>query len=329
MRTTDLARLFDIQSVNGTAAYLAIYKSGKVGFATRSSNGQDYIQDNGDEYVTTVFSLSCQGEMSAGIIGGDQFEFNMNDDNRIIARLASGTAKRDDLPWYKKIPVIGGEIVRLFGPTPNLDRCPNKPHLIAKQKSPPDFNGCGAAGGPKVPDANWGYCCNAHDICFGTCDEKFRPCNDRFRECMLNQCRIEADERSKSLPPHASMGYDVVGEALKECVRVADDYYFAVSSNKGAAAFIAAADKCECVCPNEGETECDNRCVNTKTDSQNCGTCGHVVSSLCVTLSAVTYANSSLSTCVVPFGPAVPQQCVRAQDDKVRQDQLRQPHALR
>ena len=64
---------------------------------------------------------------------------------------------------------------------------------------------------------------------------------------------------------------------------------------------------CSCVCPT-GTTECAGICVNTQTDTHNCGTCGHacVDGQLCVNGSCVCPTgtvlcnNTCVTTCTAP-----------------------------
>jgi len=50
--------------------YLAIFANGFVGFVSRSSAGR---KDLG--YVTTMWSVGCEGAVTAGVVGGAEFFF--------------------------------------------------------------------------------------------------------------------------------------------------------------------------------------------------------------------------------------------------------------
>eukprot|EP01024_Parvocaulis_polyphysoides_P055513 TRINITY_DN56939_c0_g1_i1.p3 TRINITY_DN56939_c0_g1~~TRINITY_DN56939_c0_g1_i1.p3 ORF type:complete len:113 (-),score=15.17 TRINITY_DN56939_c0_g1_i1:62-376(-) len=56
----------------------------------------------------------------------------------------------------------------------------------------PDFtatsNGCGAEGGSSFPSFEWGHCCDAHDICYGTCNSSKEECDTTFNTCMEDSC---------------------------------------------------------------------------------------------------------------------------------------------
>src|SRR5262249_14590528 len=42
----------------GQTLYFAVFASGKVGFTTSSSNGQTYVPQGDDKYITTVFAVA-------------------------------------------------------------------------------------------------------------------------------------------------------------------------------------------------------------------------------------------------------------------------------
>ena len=51
-------------------------------------------------------------------------------------------------------------------------------------------------------------CCNEHDKCYDTCNEKRDKCDQDFKVCLLTSCETKAK-----------------GEKLKECKSVADIFH--------------------------------------------------------------------------------------------------------
>jgi hypothetical protein len=64
----------------------------------------------------------------------------------------------------------------------------------------PSFNGCGADGDGwfattvrKTLDfvpKSWTKCCNAHDVCYGTCKKAKHDCDNEMLSCMTGQVRL-------------------------------------------------------------------------------------------------------------------------------------------
>jgi hypothetical protein len=76
--------VFDL--VLDTGDIVAIYEDGTVGFVSVSSGGETYV-DGGESvpYVTTIFSLTCNGVLQFGITGGTAYEFyRLSDDDPFI-----------------------------------------------------------------------------------------------------------------------------------------------------------------------------------------------------------------------------------------------------
>ena len=55
-----------------------------------------------------------------------------------------------------------------------------------------DTNGCGTAGMNVHMDSAYSdeitACCNAHDVCYGTCNERKESCDSAFAACMAAVC---------------------------------------------------------------------------------------------------------------------------------------------
>jgi hypothetical protein len=106
----------------------------------------------------------------------------------------------------------------------------------------PTSNGCGAEDGLKVPDRVWGAnfkpSCDAHDICYSTCNSSKETCDTDFLLGNVQAC-VDA-------------GY--TGLALAGCKAIAGDYYLAVDL-LGDDPY-ESAQKEACYCCNPGSTAC-------------------------------------------------------------------------
>ncbi|KAM7190055.1 phospholipase A2 [Naviculisporaceae sp. PSN 640] len=250
------AGVFDLQleAESGPDNLVAIYEDGTVGFVATSSNGQGYVEGPaGKKYVTSVFSFTCKGRLTAGIVGGSEFHFIITDDQRVTASIfpLTAAAKRD-------IPVPEGFYVipPVRTQPPSGQRCPNGQSAVPNGLAP-TANGCGAKDGIKVPNLTFGQCCDGHDICFGTCSEGFAKCNNDFYGCMLASCAP----------------LFVVPAAGLACTGAASTYYLAVRFLGDEPFAQATKDHCECKCDDPSLTACDDKCVDTKSDPLNCGSC--------------------------------------------------------
>lgn len=156
---------------NGQTLYFAVFASGKVGFTTSSSNGQIYVPQGGDKFITTVFSVDCSGFITAGIVGGSEFKFVVENNNVMVENAPQLRMKPRDIP----VPSGFYVLPKAAPPSPpSSSRCPD-PSQTAVLKSPPpapSANGCGTDKGigSFVPNLNFVECCNGHDFCYGKPD---------------------------------------------------------------------------------------------------------------------------------------------------------------
>jgi hypothetical protein len=65
-------------------------------------------------------------------------------------------------------------------------RCPAGLRAVSKGVAAVP-NGCGTKGF-KVPNFDFGACCNAHDRCYANCAMSRRTCDSVFTGCMANTC---------------------------------------------------------------------------------------------------------------------------------------------
>ncbi|KAL0934956.1 uncharacterized protein CTRU02_209547 [Colletotrichum truncatum] len=251
--------LYDIVlNAGGQTLYLAVFKTGAVGFVDTSSNGQSYVGTD-NQYITTIWSVECDGLTSAGIVGGESFDFIVTDNGDLIV-LTSEQSKRKnrrDIPVPKGFYVKPKEVE-----TPPGTKCSN-PAQHATSKSPPvplTSNGCGpeGIGGWLVPDGDFTDACNFHDVCWSDCSSTFAGCNTDFYYRMVDICNARYP----------------AGKDRSKCISRAGIYHSAVSSNYGAGVFTDTINQyCDCVCNDSKLTTCQDKCVDTKTDPQHCGSC--------------------------------------------------------
>ena len=191
-------------------------------------------------------------------MNGLEFHFTVTDDQRIVASTAAPASSKRDIPVPEGFYVIPENIPQ---PPPG-ERCPAGQTAVSNGLTP-TANGCGAKDGIKVPDFTFGTCCDGHDICYGTCSEDFTTCNNDFYGCMLQECLPFI------ISPLLYLG----------CNGVATTYYLAVRFFGDDAYAEATKELCDCKCDDASLTACGDKCVDTKTDVDNCGSCYFHVSS--------------------------------------------------
>jgi len=139
-------------------------------------------------------------------------------------------------------------------PPRSLADCPNRRHHPGHT---PTSNGCGAEGSiAPIPDgfgeADFLPACNAHDICYGTCNSVKATCDTNFRAALHQAC-IDA------YPP---------GLRRSACITVADGYANAVTKYGQSAYDAAQLQDCECCRPPaQLYCACNKTCY---TDIQTC-----------------------------------------------------------
>jgi len=155
--------------------------------------------------------------MTAGILGGQQYNFAVGSNGTLIATLVAptSTTQRDDLTQRDDTTMQGFFILPLTAPRqtiiggPRGERCPSfQQYSVFKNPlTIPPPNGCGSASTEWVPELDFHDCCNGHDACYsmsytyfllslryslmnlpGNCSKSWSSCNNDFYDCMSAAC---------------------------------------------------------------------------------------------------------------------------------------------
>ncbi|KAK0610348.1 hypothetical protein B0T17DRAFT_584566 [Bombardia bombarda] len=286
------AGVFDVVLGAGTAAplYLAVYRSGAVGFVATSSNGQTYISAAGSPgasqyYITTIWSVGCDGLATAGILGsGSPFPFILRDNGDIAVSNPSSTRKSKS---KRDIPIPSGfYVLPKIIPTPPGAKCPFDDQTAVTRTPPVPvvINGCGPQDWRQyfIPNLEFEQSCNGHDACWSSCSTTMESCNAAFLSGMYATCDAE----------HAP------GRIRNGCRGLAEFYHSKVSGESGAKVYSASvAEFCECKCTEAAKKLCGSKCVDTKTDKDNCGSCGFTCPTGKCTNGACAFDSCAAQTC--------------------------------
>lgn len=118
--------------------------------------------------IPRIWSVSCKGELFAGIVGGHQFQFGLFGSDLYVEDGHPALLRRD-IPNELK-PVSFFVLVLNVRSWLGIDepRCPDSDltPVVKFGARPPGKNGCGSGG------LIWNYqpfveCCSDHDYCFG------------------------------------------------------------------------------------------------------------------------------------------------------------------
>lgn len=136
-------------------------------------------------------------------------------------------------------------------------------------KDPPrpvTSNGCGPQDWRQyfIPNLEFESACDYHDVCWSTCSQTMDSCNAGFINRMKAICTASHAPKSR---------------ILAACNNLAEFYLSKVSGPSGSEVYTqSVADFCQCECNDKSLKACGGKCMNTKTDPNNCGACNFYVS---------------------------------------------------
>ncbi|WP_420313859.1 hypothetical protein [Bryobacter aggregatus] len=154
---------------------------------------------------------------------------------------------------------------------PSTSECPNRQ---AHSPYVPTTNGCGGQdswSASFIPNsfgpANFTACCDAHDICYGTCNSNKANCDNAFGDCFAGPCSV--------FP---------AGSPLRDqCMQIAALYYSAVVLFGGGPYETSQREACDC---------CGSSCSDLPCQPGPCGatpSCNGTTSCGCKSGSDRTY----------------------------------------
>jgi hypothetical protein len=207
---------------------------------------------------------------------------------RSVLKLLVGAVTTALLPWRHAVASEdrGNVTGRDCSPVPDNLTCPAGREKAPRSDYTPSVNGCGAQKFARAglrpafdpPDgfdgADFSASCNAHDICYGTCNSNKAACDLEFLRSMRRDCANPLNKRRL---------------ARAFCYGVANTYFSAVDefgqepwAGGQRAACVCCTDcltgaNCGSNCCNECETCTGNQCVS------KCGPCEVCVLGQCIT----------------------------------------------
>ncbi|KAF2673741.1 hypothetical protein BT63DRAFT_476221 [Microthyrium microscopicum] len=284
--------IFDLKLQND---YLALFDDGTLGFAPSSSQGPLPRSKGRKQYISSIFALSCDGDLSISLPEVPTYGFSRSNitDLTYIHHTPATTSQFNRYNVHKRAPHV--QFIKrtmsmmdienaqmesfsfLIGPTIISDkhqrggapRCwKTLPFgLTAVERPgarPASFNGCGAENGMKVPDWRFEQCCNEHDLCYDDCSATWETCNDNFRQCNHDACTkayplapvtIETN-RTSWIPSMPDWSLTRWG-----CHTLGQAYAEAVDTGLGRVNFNASTiERCTCRCPDK-TFDCGNFCM--------------------------------------------------------------------
>ncbi|CCC09521.1 unnamed protein product [Sordaria macrospora k-hell] len=204
--------------------YLAVFSSGAVGFVDRSSNGQTYVPSpssstdggsdgEGGQYVTTIWSVQCNGFATAGILGGIRFDFGIRDNGELtVGSYRAGRRGRSQRKDRRQSPlqsVPGGfwiipkaGVVPPVGDIPSGEgeggACMEPEEKVKKVESA--SSQCGSEDWREyfVPKFDFEDECRFLHKCWATCTQTMTSCNEAFLSLLLGTCDSSIPSTSSS-----------------------------------------------------------------------------------------------------------------------------------
>jgi len=105
-----------------------------------------------------------------------------------------------------------GDLAKMFAMMSGGDECkltcPKSIEPTANPKHKPSSNGCGSFGFKFDVSKFPGFtsCCDAHDMCYDTCNNKRNDCDEDFKECLNNSCHMEGIKEKHHKKLHEACG---------------------------------------------------------------------------------------------------------------------------
>ena len=230
----NIAELVFVQQQNGVAAHYNYSPFGVVTVMT--NNAPEAVQDF---CKCNPFQFSSEySDKEIALTYYNQRHYDTTNGRWTSSDPAAGE-KSYDYIFVSNNPLVAYDYLGLIEPCPkgfplryNAGKVQYR-SLIDNQKFK-KTNGCGAEGGSSFPNSfiykhivNFKDCCDAHDVCYGTCSRDKLGCDHNLGSCMRKKCR-----RLLFMP----LAYEL-------CIGQANIYEAAVAI-AGSDAFESAQDKC-------------------------------------------------------------------------------------
>ncbi|KAH3862885.1 group XIIB secretory phospholipase A2-like protein [Dreissena polymorpha] len=132
-------------------------------------------------------------------------ESKLKDLDKMLSSLSNDDEDENEIGKRRFAPGADGDLGDAFealtnilgGDTKCIYECKNGGSPQPRRSHKPTSNGCGTVG-IQVDVASFpGFssCCNAHDICYDTCNNQRKTCDQEFQECLVKSCRKLDDKR--------------------------------------------------------------------------------------------------------------------------------------
>ncbi|KAK1777689.1 hypothetical protein QBC45DRAFT_330097 [Copromyces sp. CBS 386.78] len=308
--TTTASNVFDV-IIPGSGGekktmYLAVFSSGTVGFVEHSSNGQAYVPSDGSDggqggqYVTTIWSVQCNGLATAGILGGIRFDFGIKDNGELaIGSYRAGRRRRSYLSKDRRQSlqqsVPGGfyimpkaVIVPPVGTIPlgSGETCLSSEQQHVKRAeaeitdSPSTASQCGSEDWREyfVPKFDFEDECRFLHKCWATCTQTMTSCNEAFLSLLLGTCDSSvpgttSSPSNSSSPLSSSPSHGVTDTTnLTACHNLAHFTHYHLSSTPHAFTVYASVYSQACVVAADDSTSSTS--TSSTASTSNCALYG-------------------------------------------------------
>jgi hypothetical protein len=153
--------------------YLAREGYGNIYLVSKSSNGQTPRLIDGEMVITTIWGVSCDGQVTVGVTGTSYVWQPKG--KYTVAQPGDPSAA----PPFLLLPKTNTTKRNAYQDG-DYPRCILQPRPLTADvrpgARPAQFNGCGSAStAAYVPNLDFGNCCDHHDLCYGKPDFLDRP----------------------------------------------------------------------------------------------------------------------------------------------------------